>query len=372
MDGQPVYEERNEDAGIPDLECDQLLPGILDEPLYNNSDHSTRHALQGYVTVFLNKSTSKTALSDMLNHTSAILPQPNNMPTSFKQLASMISKECITIKKLHVCVRDCMFFRNNEDECNICGEMRYRPVRDSLGRRVARRVFSYSSIGQTLHFLFNCKNIAQIMQAAGGCRAKNVLHDITDTALWEEWMRDGGDDLKVVLGFNTDGVNPYHGSNMKYSCWPMIFTIFNLPRFIRTKSDALMLFGVIPSRDVRLGTGPEPTRRRAPIEPDLHIYQTLMVDELLSLVSVRIFSAYEEAPLDVKVKLLIYMMDFQGYSKYFRMTGAVSCLPCNICLIESTRVATTRTNPVTYKRVILGHGGYRENVARRNYHIEVS
>ena len=72
-------------------------------------------------------------------------------------------------------------------------------------------------------------------------------------------------ELVVAPGLNTDGVNPYHGSNMKYSCWPLIFSIYKIPKFIRNKSDALLLYGVVPSRDFGLNNG---------IEPDLHIPAT--------------------------------------------------------------------------------------------------
>ena len=172
------------------------------------------------------------------------------------------------------------------------------------------------------------------------------------------------EELKVVLGFNTDGVNPYHGSGAKYSCWPLVFAIFNLPKHIRNKTDALLLYGVAPSKDARLANG---------LEPELVIYQNRMVDELLQLSSTRLYDAYSAAPLCIKLELLIYMMDFQGYSKYFRMSGVASLLPCNRCLIPSTRVRTNAYAPGSqpkYKRVITGHDAYR-TVPARDYEVEV-
>ena len=99
------------------------------------------------------------------------------------------------------------------------------------------------------------------------------------------------EELKVVLGFNTDGVNPYHGSGAKYSCWPLVFAIFNLPKHIRNKTDALLLYGVAPSKDARLANG---------LEPELVIYENRMVDELLQLSSTRLYDAYSAAPLCIK------------------------------------------------------------------------
>ena len=126
-----------------------------------------------------------------------------------------------------------------------------------------------------------------------------------------------------------------------------------MPKFIRNKSDASLPYGVVPSGDFGLNNG---------IEPDLHIYRQLMVEYLLQLVSVQIHSSYAEAPLKVKTQLLLYMLDFQGYAKYFCMTGAVSTLPCNRCLIASTRIASTQSQPAKYKQVILGHKNYEPDV----------
>lgn len=102
----------------------------------------------------------------------------------------------------------------------------------------------------------------------------------------------------------------------------------NLPKYMRNKPDALILYGVVPSRMVKAGKR---------IEPDLTIYRDLMVSELIELCSTELYSQYSKAPIRVKVSLLLYMMDFQGYSKYFHMSGAASYLPCNICLIRATR-----------------------------------
>lgn len=87
------------------------------------------------------------------------------------------------------------------------------------------------------------------------------------------------------LGLSCDGVNPFHSTGIQYSFWPLIFVIYNLPKYVRTKSDALMLYGIVPSRKDKDGKG---------IEPGLAVYQSLMVDELLELTSVEIYSAYSK------------------------------------------------------------------------------
>lgn len=242
-----------------------------------------------------------------------------------------------------------MIFTGDMTHCNHCGQQRFKDP-DTLGKQMPQKMFSHTSLGEMHDKLFGCSNIAQVMHAAGGCRRRNVITDLTETAQWEEWMETENDELKLVLGLNTDGVCPFHGGQ-KYSYWPMLVSIMSLPKHIRNKSDAILLFCVAPSRDVKDGRG---------VEPDLKIYQQLMVEELLELASKELFSAYRAAPITVMAELLIYMLDFQGYAKYFKMSGAVSMLPCNICLVTSQHVNTGNG----FKRAILGHADRHRHLHR--------
>lgn len=159
----------------------------------------------------------------------------------------------------------------------------------------------------------------------------------------------------IIVLYVYTGVNPWHTTNSKVSFWPLIFTVMNLPKYIRNKSDALILYGLVPSKTKVAG--------EKGIEPELLLYQEMMVDELLTLTSIDIHSAYAEAPITVKIEVLLYMLDFQGYSKYFSMSGAVSYRPCNVCTIRSTRV--------DQKMVILGHRSYDAASLKRDYKREV-
>lgn len=327
------------------------VPGCLHLPLYEGATETVRYALKGYLKAFTDKATSKQHLSDTLSHTHTILPQPNLLPTSYGQVFNLISKETLTIHKTNVCVKECSVFTGDEMHCHVCGEPRFKPP-DTLGRKMPRRMFSHTSIGQSLELLFGCKNIAKIIQAAGGCKPQNIVTDVQETSFWQ---MEQTSELKIIMGFNTDGVNPFHTTNSKYSFWPLIFTVMNLPKYVRNKSDALILYGLVPSKTKVAGA--------KGIEPELRIYQEMMVDELLTLASVEIYSAYTKAPLKVKIEVLLYMMDFQGYAKYFSMSGAVSYQPCLVCTIRSTRL--------DQKMVILGHRSYNAATLKRDYRREV-
>lgn len=184
----------------------------LDNALYENSPHTIRQALHKYLKLFVEKSTSKQTVTDFLSVCSELLPQPNYLPTTFPQLKSWLKEETLPVQKMHVCINDCVFFKDKTVEaCPRCKENRY--TIDSLQRKVARKCFSFCSLSDSLQNLFSCTNISKIMQAAGGKVTLNVK-DIKETSIWSSWMNDEDIDedgcVKIILGFNTDGA--YAGS----------------------------------------------------------------------------------------------------------------------------------------------------------------
>ena len=54
-----------------------------------------------------------------------------------------------------------------------------------------------------------------------------------DSLAWEQvnkiWSKIGDDPRNLHLGLSVDGINPHSTLNSKYSCWPVILAIYNLP-----------------------------------------------------------------------------------------------------------------------------------------------
>ena len=137
--------------------------------------------------------------------THAILPQPNNLPTSYSALCTVLKSEMIQVQQAHMCPKNCVIYvgEHSQDEaCPKCNCPRYKPL-DSLGRRAAAKYFSYCSLKDSLDLLFKCSNIAQIIQEAGGC-SRLLLSDIQDTDTFNDIAKEEG--VLVMLGLNTDGV----------------------------------------------------------------------------------------------------------------------------------------------------------------------
>lgn len=263
---------------------------------------------------FLDKSLPKSALSELLKFCKMFMPHPNSLPSSYHQVKSLISNELIQLETIHVCVNDCMLFRDenaNADHCVQCGEGRYKAC-DILERRYGRRYFAYVSVEQSLENYFGCFNIAQIVQPAGS-RTLNVngqiIKDVVETEIWSDWTSPDPDEgeTKVIIGLNTDRVNPYHSQGIQYSLWPIILIVMNLPHNIRNKEHTFWVVGVVPSKN------PKETGENW-LEPNLDPYLHLLADELPKISSHKLYSAYNKAPITAKCKLHIFMMDFQGYA----------------------------------------------------------
>ena len=131
-----------------------------------------------------------------------------------------------------------------------------------------------------------------------------------------------GDKSACTLSFCSDGVNPFKTMHVVYSMWPLMLPILNLPVALRKSVGGILLVGVIP------GNG----RKEAfHIDP----YIELIVDELLTLSECNIFhKGYMNAPINVKSKLLQFVLDFPGIAKVMQQPGQVATKPCPWCDIK--------------------------------------
>ena len=89
----------------------------------------------------------------------------------------------------------------------------------------------------------------------------------------------------------------------------------SLPRRIRFNFS-----NIIPSQV----QGKEPKQ----LDPFLGV----LLDEIFFLCSCKIYDAYREAPFEVTVDIMIYILDYQGLGKVFSMTGTGSYRSCPWCM----------------------------------------
>ena len=69
-------------------------------------------------------------------------------------------------------------------------------------------------------------------------------------------------------------------------------------------------------------------------------YIEVLVDELLSITNEILFDAYQGASFQLKVNVLLYILDYPGIAKVFNVMGANAYQACAWCEIQGKRLAT--------------------------------
>jgi len=120
-------------------------------------------------------------------------------------------------------------------------------------------------------------NFSKVLQShteSAAADQAGEMYDIHDSPAWKTAYSDSeifkGDKRGISLALCTDGVNPFSHAHVKYSMWPIMVTILNLPRQIRNLFGSVLLLGIIPGNNN--------------LEPkSLDPYLQVVTDELLQL-----------------------------------------------------------------------------------------
>lgn len=105
--------------------------------------------------------------------------------------------------------------------------------------------------------------------------------------------------------------------------WPIMLSLLNLPHNVRTAFSNILLVGIIP------GNGTQEPKSVSP-------YLEVVADELLELSNAKLFDAYQGAPFQLKVELLLYILDYPGINEVFGVSGSGAYQGCAWCKIKGT------------------------------------
>ncbi|XP_021354483.1 uncharacterized protein LOC110450989 [Mizuhopecten yessoensis] len=281
---------------------------------------------------------SKEAFTDTLKIQKRLLTSTSNgrnipLPSSYYEAKKLIRDFLVKKVSFHVCPKDCVIFRNSEkysyadlQKCPVCGEERYK----NHEKKTPHRTFDYIPIGPRLARIYGEPNLATIVQSHPGSTNEllekhNQMFDIHDAPKWKSVYSENGffksDKMGLSFAMEVDGVNPYHNIGVIYSMTPIMLTILNLPRHIRNRFESIMLVGIIKGQ-------------RNHSEASVDAYVEVLVDELLFLSGCTTFTAYNKAPVQVKLKLLLHVLDYPGLSKLFHQHGSGSLSACHWCNIQ--------------------------------------
>ena len=266
--------------------------------------------------------TSKSALSEMLELQSKILPSGNLLPKLYQAAYKIMERFLVKPVTIHACQNHCILYRKqyaNDKECPQCGAPRYKYS------NIPKRKFIYLPMGPRLIRRFkNRKTSEELQLHCEGSAAKSTMHDIHDSPVWAKaYSADGifkGDYRGISLGFCTDGVNPFNHSKVAYSMWPIVMILLNLPHETRNLFENVLLLGIIPGNGAK-----EPKH--------LNPYLDVVVDELLELSGTQQYDAYQDNTFTLRIEILLHTLHYPGVGKVLKLSGSGAyngCAWCNI------------------------------------------
>lgn len=305
-------------------------------------------------------SISKAAFSDNLRLQARVHKSVTSLPASYHEAKQLIKPYLVEKIVFDVCINDCIVYRNSSkyhyaelDQCPVCNEGRYvqRPSAMIENKvQISRRTFTYIPIGPRLARIYGDENLSKIVFSHPGSKNEilsknNYMEDIHDAPVWKELYSDSGlfkgDNRGISFALELDGVNPFHNIGVIYSMTPIMLTMLNLPRHIRNTFGNILLVGIIKGKK---------TKGEISIDP----YVEILVDELMFLTACKAYSVYDKAPVDIKLKLLLYVLDYPGLSKLFHQQGSGGISGCHWCHQRGVYCSHL------HKTVYLGNRAYLE------------
>ena len=267
-----------------------------------------------------------------------ILPSGNSLPATYTDAYSIIRHLLATVEDYDCCPNDCILYRGphaNSTHCPICGEERY------MDKTIPKKRFKYIPLLPRIQRYFKNKNISKLLQDHMTQPATADVHDIHQTSTWKEWYGESGvfqgDSRGLALALCTDGTNPYSKEKNAYSMWPITTSFLNLPSSLRSSTGFLELVGIIPGR-------------KEPKSTDT--YLQVLVDELQDMNGTRVYDAYRECWFELRVELLLHILDYPGQNKVFHCNDE---LAISIIFLVINTICYMSCRCRSLRRVLLLH-----------------
>ncbi|KAA0046260.1 hypothetical protein E6C27_scaffold284G00640 [Cucumis melo var. makuwa] len=131
------------------------------------------------------------------------------------------------------------------------------------------------------------------------------LRHPADSPAWKlvdtMWPNFSSEPRNLRLALSANGINPYSDMSSKYSCWPVVMVIYNLPLWLCMKRK-FMTLSILISGSKQLGD-------------DIGIYLEPLIDDLKLLwkSGVQCYDAYNEELFNLRTVLLWTINDFPAY-----------------------------------------------------------
>ncbi|KAL0537001.1 hypothetical protein IC582_025969 [Cucumis melo] len=162
------------------------------------------------------------SFSELLKTLKEILLTANEVPTSIYEVKKTLGVLGMNYEKIHAYPNDYCLYRKeyaNATECLECGESRWKYANNANGEK---------------------KQILGKVRVVDG-----KLRHPADSPAWKlvdlKWSNFGSKPRNIRLALLANGINSHGEMSSKYSCWPVVIVIYNLPPWLCIKRKFMML-----------------------------------------------------------------------------------------------------------------------------------
>ncbi|XP_024636351.1 uncharacterized protein [Medicago truncatula] len=326
---EPVEEELPPNKKAQDFY--NLLEKI-NEPLFEGSNDSKLPMCARLLAAKSNWNVPDKCLEHFVKMLLDATPIKDNLPKSYHEAKRLVSKLGLESKRIDCCSNGCMLFYNNEfgtndgalEECKFCNEPRYVVRNDDVRRnhkRIPVKSMFYLPILPRLQRLYaSMQTASQMTWHYSNKSNPPVMRHPCDGEAWKHFDRVhhdfASDPRNVRLGLCSDGFTPYiQASATPYSCWPIIFTPYNLPPEMCMSKPYMFLTCLIP--------GPS-----SPLD-GIDVYLQPLIDDLKRLwIGQLTYDIAKRENFNMRAALMWTINDFPAYGMLsgWGTHGRLACL----------------------------------------------
>ena len=258
----------------------------------------------------------------------SLLPQPNSLPSSYREASEYLRKLGHSYKSYDVCANNCRLFRGELRRATFCPECR-APRKKRVGKSMVphkvNRVFPLTPRFKRMYR--SPTQAAALTWHALQQHDGEVMTHVSDSAQWQ-WINDrysaefGHEDRNIRMAMIADGFNPSGDKRSTYSIWAVMMINYNLAPWLCTKKYFMMLAVLIP--------GP-----KSVTQDRFDEFIGPLLDELLELWTYGIYcfdaARYRESSHFVMKAMVIWTIgDFPAYGVMAGCTtkGFIGCPVC--------------------------------------------
>ena len=176
---------------------------------------------------------------DLLTLLGDVLPTNNEIPLFMYEAWKTLIALGMGYEKIHASPNDCMIHRKefkDATSCPTCGTSRWKLKKNSVEIRmgVPSKVLWYFPPIPRFQRMFQLAQIAKdLTWHAYERESDGQLRHPAESPSWKlvdcKWPDFGSELRNLQLALSADGINPHSSLRRRYSCWPVIMIIYNLP-----------------------------------------------------------------------------------------------------------------------------------------------